>query len=44
VETAFEVAEEDRHGLNPFFVGEVLETVLLDLVRGNTILPLLYCL
>jgi hypothetical protein len=38
-----EVAEEDRHGLNPLFVGEVLETVLLILCAA-AILPLLFCL
>jgi hypothetical protein len=40
METAFEVAEQDGDGLDPLFVGQVLEAVLLDLSGVDAVLPL----
>jgi hypothetical protein len=37
VQPAFEIAEENRDRLDPFFVGEVLDAFFLKLVRGNTL-------
>jgi len=41
VQPAFEVAEEDRHGFNPFLVAQVLEALSLNLLRGNACEPFL---
>src|SRR5207248_8037508 len=35
VEAAFQVAEQDRDGLNALLVGEVLEALFLNLVHGR---------
>ena len=41
VQPAFEIAEEHGHGLDPLFVGQVLEAVFLDLVRCDAVPALL---
>ena len=35
MEAAFEVAEQDRDGLDALLVGQVLEALFLDLVHGG---------
>src|SRR6185369_13490110 len=35
VQPAFEVAEQQRHGLDPLLVSQVLEALLLNLLHGN---------
>ena len=42
MQAAFEVAEQNGDGFNAFFVGEVLEALFLDFVRGHAIFALFF--
>jgi len=37
VQAAFQVAEQQGHGLDAFLVRQVLEALLLNLVHGNAL-------
>jgi hypothetical protein len=41
VQPALEVAEEDRDGFDALRIGEILETIFLDLVSGDALRSLL---
>ena len=41
MQTAFQVAEQHRHGLDPPLIGQILQPLFLDHVRGNALLALL---
>ena len=41
MQAAFKVAEQDGHGLDALFVGQVLQAFFLNLVWGNAVLALL---
>jgi hypothetical protein len=42
MKAAFEVGETDRHGLDALFVLQILEALFLDLLRRDTVQPLLF--
>ena len=42
MQTAFEVAKEDRDGLDPLLVRQVLDTLFLNSVGGDAVLALLF--
>ena len=44
MQPALEVAEQHGHSLDSFFVGEIFETVFLNLVRRDAVPALLLCL
>jgi hypothetical protein len=44
VQPAFEIAEKHGHGLDPFFVGQILESFFANFVDRNAVPALLLCL
>ena len=43
VQPAFEIAEQNRYGLNATLVGQILQPFFLDHIRGDALLALLFC-
>ncbi len=42
MQTAFEVAEEDRDCLDALLIGQILDALFLDFVRGDAVFALLF--